>query len=58
MIAMLLLNNILKKCTAGYKVSKSKEKINHIMYMDDIKLLEKIKKKKLDSNKRCKNVLS
>ena len=37
-IAMLPLNHILRKCTAGYKLSRSQEKINHLMYMDDIKL--------------------
>ena len=37
-IAMMPLNHILWKCTAGYKLSKSQEKINHLMYMDDIKL--------------------
>ena len=30
-----------KKCTEGYKFTKSQEKINHIMYMDDIKLFAK-----------------
>ena len=38
-IAMIPLNHILIKCTAGYKLSRSQEKINHLMYMDDIKLL-------------------
>ena len=36
-IAMMPLYHILKKCAAGYKLSKSQEKINHLMYMDDIK---------------------
>ena len=36
-IAMMPLNNILRKCTAGNKLSKS-QKINHLMYIDDIKL--------------------
>ena len=35
-IAMMPLNHILRKCTAGYKLSKSQ--INHLMYIDDIKL--------------------
>ena len=35
------LNHILMKCTAGYKLSRSQEKINH---MDDIKLFAKNKK--------------
>ena len=37
-IAMMPLNHILRKCTAGYKITKSQEKINHQMYTDDIKL--------------------
>ena len=36
-IAMMLLNHILRKCTARYKLTRSQEKINHLMYMDDIK---------------------
>ena len=43
-IAMVLLNHILRKCTARYKLNKSQEKINHLMYMDDIKLVAKIEK--------------
>ena len=31
------LNHILRKCTAGYKLSREHEKINHLMYLDDIK---------------------
>ena len=41
---MMPLNHILRKCTAGYKLSKSQEKINHLMYMDDIKLFAKNEK--------------
>ena len=37
-IATMPLNHILRKCTAGYKLSKSQERINHLMYKDDIKL--------------------
>ena len=37
-IAMMALNHILRKCTVRYKLSKSQEKINHLMYMDSIKL--------------------
>ena len=44
-IAMMPLNRILRKCTAGYKLSRSQEKVNHLMYMDDIKLVEKKMKK-------------
>ena len=40
---MMPLNHILRKCTAGYKPSKSQEKINHLMYMDNIKLFAKNK---------------
>ena len=36
--AIMPLNHRLKKCAAGYKLSRSQEKINHLMYMDDIKL--------------------
>ena len=35
------LNHILRKCTAGYKLTKSQEKTNYLMYMDDIKLFAK-----------------
>ena len=41
MIAIMPLNHILRKCTAGYKHSRSQEKVNHLMYMDDIKLFAK-----------------
>ena len=41
---MMQLNNILRKCTGEYKLSKSLEKINHLMYMNDIKLFAKNKK--------------
>ena len=40
-ITMMPLNHILRKCAAGYKLSTSQEKINHLMYMDDIKLFAK-----------------
>ena len=43
-IAMKPLNYILRKCTAGYKLSKSQENINYLMYMDDIKLFAKNEK--------------
>ena len=41
---MMPLNPILGKCTAGHKRSRSQEKINHLMFMDDIKLLTKNEK--------------
>ena len=43
-IATMPLNHILRKCTAGYKFSWSQEKINHLMYIDDIKLFAKDEK--------------
>ena len=43
-IAMMPLNHILRKCTVGYKLSRSQEKINHLMYMADIKLFAKNEK--------------
>ena len=44
LIAMMPLSHILRKYSTGYKLSKSKEKINHLMYMDDIKLFTKNEK--------------
>ena len=35
-IAMMAVNRILRKSTSGYKLSRSQEKINHLMYMDGI----------------------
>ena len=43
-IAMMPLNHILRKCPAGYKLSRSQEKINHLMYIDDNELFAKNKK--------------
>ena len=43
-IAMMPLNHILRKYTARYKLSKSQEKTNHLMYIDDIKLFAKTEK--------------
>ena len=43
-MAMMPLNHILRKCTAGYKLSRSQEKFNHLMYKDDIKLFAKYEK--------------
>ena len=40
-IAMMQLNCILKKYSGEYELHKSQEKINHQMYMDDIKLFAK-----------------
>ena len=41
---MMPLNQILRKCIAGYKLSSSQEKIHYLMYMDDIKLFAKNEK--------------
>ena len=41
---MMPLYLILRKCTAGYKLSRSQEKVNHLMYMGDIKLFAKNEK--------------
>ena len=43
--AMMPLNHMPRKCTAGYKLCRSQEKINHLMYIDDIKLFAKNEKK-------------
>ena len=43
-IVMMPLNHILRKCTGGNELTKSKEKINHLMFMDDIKLFAKNEK--------------
>ena len=42
-IALMPLSHILRKSTAGYKLSKS-QKINLLMYMDEIKLFAKNEK--------------
>ena len=52
LIALMLLKHILRECTAGYKLSRSQEKINHLMYMDDIILFAKNEKRTRNSN-RC-----
>ena len=41
---MMPLKHRLRKCAAGYKLSRSHEKINHLMYMDGIKLFAKNEK--------------
>ena len=38
---MVPFNHIQTKCTGGYKFIKSQKKINHLMYIDDIKLFVK-----------------
>ena len=39
-----IMNHVLRKCAAGYKLSRSQEKINYLMYVDDIKLFAKNEK--------------
>ena len=51
-IAMMPLNHTLRKCIAGYKLSGLKEKINHLMNMDDIKLFAKKWKRTGNSHTR------
>ena len=55
---MMPLNHILRKCTAGYKLTKSQEKINHLIYMDDIKLFAKNEKKIENPNTHSENIQS
>ena len=43
-IAIMPLNHIIRKYTGRYKISKLQEKINHLIYMDDIKLFAKNEK--------------
>ena len=38
------LNHALRKCPGGYKLTKSQKKINHLIYMSDMKLLAKNEK--------------
>ena len=51
-IAMMPFHRILRKCTAGYKLSRSQEKINNLMCMDDIKLFAKKWKRTGNSHTR------
>ena len=57
-IAMMPLNHVLRKYTAGYKLSKSQEKITHLMYMDNIKLFCQKRKRIRKLNTNCENILS
>ena len=44
-IAMTPSHNLLRKCTGAYKFTKLQEQINHLMYMDDLKVFVKNEKK-------------
>ena len=48
-LALVPLSLILRKTKAAYKFSKSKEKINHLLFMDDLKLYSR-SEKRLDSS--------
>ena len=48
MLALIPLNLILTKAKAEYEFSESKEKINHLLFMDDLKLHNR-SEKELDS---------
>ena len=47
-LALILLSLILRKVKAAYEFSESKEKINHLLFMDDLKLYNR-SGKELDS---------
>ena len=43
-LALIQLSLILGKAKAAYEFSKSKEKINHLLFMDDLKLYSQSEK--------------
>ena len=43
-LALILLRLILRKAKAAYEFSESKEKINHLLFMDDLKLYSRSEK--------------
>ena len=47
-LALIPLRLILRKAKAAYEFSESKEKINHLLFMDDLKLYSR-RQKELDS---------
>ena len=49
---------MLNKFTEGYKSTKSQEKINHLLYMDDIKIFTKNKKIELESRTQTMRIYS
>ena len=48
-LALIPLSLILRKVKAAYEFSESKEKINHLLFMDDLKLYSQ-SEKGLDSH--------
>ena len=55
--AMIPLSLILRKAKAAYEISESKEKINHLLFMDDLKLCSR-SEKGLDSSVQRVRVFS
>ena len=43
-LALIPLSLILRKANAAYKFSESKEKINHLLFVDDLKFYSQIEK--------------
>ena len=43
-LALIPLSLILRKAKAAYEFSESKEKINHLLFMDDLKLYSRCEK--------------
>ena len=56
-LALILLSLILRKAKAAYEFSESKEKINHLLFMDDLKLYSR-SEKGLDSLVQTVHVFS
>ena len=42
-MAMILLTMILRKVDAGYRFNRSREKVNHLLFMDDLKFYSRSK---------------
>ena len=40
-VAMISLTHALREIKSGYEFTRSKEKVNHVLYMDDLKLYAK-----------------
>ena len=54
----MLFKHILRKCTGEYTLTKSQEKINHLMYMNDVKLFAENEKDIGNSNTGNEDILS
>ena len=55
---MMSLTHIPRLCTGCYKLNKSLEEISHLMYMDDIKLFVKKRKRIGSFNTGSENIQS